>query len=260
MVMVIWSFFSSSEYLIGSRAKQGARDHSLHFPTVFCILFLRRASAVTKCWDLRKELEFRRQEEPAFVAGGSVCRLQSLRSSQPWFKVHVVQGSSRPSKWTRRVWVANCCWPLWRPSENPEKQTVGPVTASHKILTLQALLSSLNAGTAKRGGFSRGKDFGSPPAVCSPDRPRPFARYRAQSHGWCLASAHSLVPPSWQTPFNSSPSLCMCPMSSQCCIRQSSGKMEEVTRSNGLMLPSWLNIWYKVTPWNILICTALGNL
>ena len=33
----------------------------------------------------------------------------------------------------------------------PEKQTVGTVTASHKMLTLQALSSSFNAGTAKRG-------------------------------------------------------------------------------------------------------------
>ena len=35
--------------------------------------------------------------------------------------------------------------------ENPEKQTVGTATASHKILTLQALASSLNAGIARRG-------------------------------------------------------------------------------------------------------------
>ena len=52
------------------------------------------------------------------------------------------------------------------------------VTASHKILTLQALSSSLNAGNAKRGCLSRGKAFGSPPAVCPPQRPRPFAWYR----------------------------------------------------------------------------------
>ena len=58
--------------------------------------------------------------------------------------------------------------PPRRPSENPEKQTVCTVTASHKILSLQALLSSLSAGTAKRGCLSRGKAFGSPPAVLSP--------------------------------------------------------------------------------------------
>ena len=34
------------------------------------------------------------------------------------------------------------------PEKPPEKQTVGTVTASHRMLTLQALLSSLNAGTA----------------------------------------------------------------------------------------------------------------
>ena len=37
------------------------------------------------------------------------------------------------------------------PQRTPEKQTVATVTASHKILTLEALSSSLNAGTAKRG-------------------------------------------------------------------------------------------------------------
>ena len=37
------------------------------------------------------------------------------------------------------------------PRRAPEKQTVGTVRASHKMLTLQALSSSLNAGTAKRG-------------------------------------------------------------------------------------------------------------
>ena len=41
--------------------------------------------------------------------------------------------------------------PPRRPSESPEKQTVGTMTASHKILTLQALSSSLNSGTTKRG-------------------------------------------------------------------------------------------------------------
>ena len=33
----------------------------------------------------------------------------------------------------------------------PEKQTVGSVTASQNVLTLQALSSSLNAGAAKGG-------------------------------------------------------------------------------------------------------------
>ena len=50
--------------------------------------------------------------------------------------------------------------PASGPPTTPEKQTVGTVTASHKMLTLQALSSSLNAGNAKRGSLSRGKAFG----------------------------------------------------------------------------------------------------
>ena len=61
------------------------------------------------------------------------------------------------------------------PPKVPKKQTVGPVMASHKMPTLQALSSSLNAGTAKRRLLGQGKSFGWPPAVCPPKRPRPFA-------------------------------------------------------------------------------------
>ena len=67
---------------------------------------------------------------------------------------------------------------LLNPSENPAKQTVGTVSASHKVLTLQALSNSLNAGTAKRGCLGRGEALGSPPAICPPERPRPFTHYR----------------------------------------------------------------------------------
>ena len=67
--------------------------------------------------------------------------------------------------------------PCGNPRRAPEKQTVGTVTASHKMITLQALLSSLNASTAKRGCLGRGEAFGCPPAVCPPKRPRPFAHY-----------------------------------------------------------------------------------
>ena len=42
-------------------------------------------------------------------------------------------------------------------SDNPEKQTVGTVTASRKMPTLPALSSSRSAGTAKRGCLGRGK-------------------------------------------------------------------------------------------------------
>ena len=41
--------------------------------------------------------------------------------------------------------------PSGGPRRAPEEQTVGTVTASQKMLTLQALSGSLNAGTAKRG-------------------------------------------------------------------------------------------------------------
>ena len=82
--------------------------------------------------------------------------------------------------------------PLATLGEPPEKQTVATVTAPHKILSLQALSSSFNAGTAKRGRLSRGKVLKSPPAVRPPERPRPFARYRVLTHG----SAHrQLAPP-----------------------------------------------------------------
>ena len=54
------------------------------------------------------------------------------------------------------------------PGEPHEKQTVGTVTASHKMLTLQALSSSLNAGTAKRGCLGRGKAFGVTSGTLSP--------------------------------------------------------------------------------------------
>ena len=49
-----------------------------------------------------------------------------------------------------------------RSAPDSEKQTMGTVTASHKMLTLQALSGSLNAGTAKRGCLGRGEDLGCP--------------------------------------------------------------------------------------------------
>ena len=64
------------------------------------------------------------------------------------------------------------------PAEPPKKQTMGTATVSHKMLTLQALSSSLNASTAKRGCLGRREAFGCHPAVCPPKRPRPFAPYR----------------------------------------------------------------------------------
>ena len=58
------------------------------------------------------------------------------------------------------------------------KQTVGTVTASHKMLTPQALSSSLLGWHCEeRGSSSRGAVFESLPAVCPPEWPRPFARF-----------------------------------------------------------------------------------
>ena len=75
------------------------------------------------------------------------------------------------------------------PDRTPEKQTVGTVTASHKMLTLEALSSSLNTGTAKRGCLGRGEAFGCPPAVRPPKRPRPFAHCRFNKAQICSAES-----------------------------------------------------------------------
>ena len=75
--------------------------------------------------------------------------------------------------------------PSGDPRRAPEKQTVGTGTASHKMLTLQAVSSSLNAGTAKRGCLGRGEAFGCPSAICPPKRPRPFAHYRLTQVLFC---------------------------------------------------------------------------
>ena len=102
---------------------------------------------------------------PGRIPGTS--QLHALQSPDPkadlcalfFFLEDFLTKRSIPSKWTRRIWVANCCLPPWRPWRTPDKQTVGTVTASDKILTLQALSSSLSAGTAKRGCLGQGKAF-----------------------------------------------------------------------------------------------------
>ena len=58
--------------------------------------------------------------------------------------------------------------PLGTPPKVRKKKTVGTVTASHKMLTLQALSISLIAGTAKRGFLARGKAFGVTSGSLSP--------------------------------------------------------------------------------------------
>ena len=50
----------------------------------------------------------------------------------------------------------------------PEKQTVGTVAASHKMLALQALSSSLNARTAKRRLPGPRRQFWVPSGSLSP--------------------------------------------------------------------------------------------
>ena len=67
--------------------------------------------------------------------------------------------------------------PSGDPRRAPEKQTVGAVRTSYTMLSLQALPSSLNASAAKGGCLGRGGACGCPPAVCPPERPRPFAHY-----------------------------------------------------------------------------------
>ena len=59
------------------------------------------------------------------------------------------------------------------PRRTPEKQTAGTVTASHKILTLQALSSSLNASAAGKGCLGRGEAFG---WICVFDSAQPASK------------------------------------------------------------------------------------
>ena len=54
------------------------------------------------------------------------------------------------------------------PRRAPEKETVGTVRASHKMLTLQALSGSLNVGTAKRGLPGPRRGFWVPSGSLSP--------------------------------------------------------------------------------------------
>ena len=66
--------------------------------------------------------------------------------------------------------------PSGDPCRAPEKQTVGTVTASHKMLTLQALSSSLIAGTAKGGlPCAEKRLLGALRQSVPQKRPRPFA-------------------------------------------------------------------------------------
>ena len=64
--------------------------------------------------------------------------------------------------------------PSGDPRGAPEKQTVGTVTASQKMLTLQALSSSLNAGAAKEGCLDREEAFECPSGSLSPRTAAPI--------------------------------------------------------------------------------------
>ena len=68
--------------------------------------------------------------------------------------------------------------PLAIPAEPLKSRPWVTVTASQIMPALQALSSSLNAGAAKGGCLGRGEAFGCPPAVCPPERPRPFTECR----------------------------------------------------------------------------------
>ena len=86
---------------------------------------------------------------------------------------------SRPQR-PRDTKVANCRWP---PSSGdarkiPEKQTVGTVTASCKMLTLQALSSKLNAGTGKGGAAWAEERLLGALRQSVPQTGRPFLNYR----------------------------------------------------------------------------------
>ena len=75
-----------------------------------------------------------------FLRNWGFCEFASFWEGPYFFKGNAPWASwmallSRPSKWTRRVWVANCCWPPLATRGTPEKQTAGTVTASHKMLT-----------------------------------------------------------------------------------------------------------------------------
>ena len=105
-------------------------------------------------------------------------KLPVLASRTSGFQISDTE-KSIPSKWTRRVWVGNCCWPTLSSPDNLWKADCAYCfTASLRMLTLQTLSSSLNAGTAKKGCLGWGKAFGWPPAACLLKRPRPFTHYR----------------------------------------------------------------------------------
>ena len=76
--------------------------------------------------------------------------------------------------------------PPMTPEEPHGNQTVGTVTASHKMLTLHALSSSLDAGTAKRGCLAEERFLGDLRQSVTPKRPRPFTHSRSNNKALIL--------------------------------------------------------------------------
>ena len=59
-----------------------------------------------------------------------------------------------------------------------------PAAGTHRMLSLQALSGSSH----KEGLPGPRRGFGCPPAVCPPERPRPFTHYRYVFRGWGVRS------------------------------------------------------------------------
>ena len=106
--------------------------------------------------------EGKRPIKAKVLVGVSVgCLMGCFRAPPPWRKTAPLK---RPSK-RSMIYRANghggfgsqtAADPLWRPHRTPEKQTVGTVTASHKMLTLQALSALLMP--ALQGGAAWAKE------------------------------------------------------------------------------------------------------
>ena len=70
------------------------------------------------------------------------------------------EGQSIPSKWTRRVWVANCCWPPRWPRGTPREADCGYCDGISQNANPAALSSSLNAATAKASCWAEERRLG----------------------------------------------------------------------------------------------------
>ena len=84
---------------------------------------------------------------------------------------------SIPSKWTRKVWVANCYWA----PDNPWKVHAGyfdSISQNAKPASTFELSACRHCKERPTGlGEAFGPKNGWPPAVCPPKRPQPFTHY-----------------------------------------------------------------------------------